>query len=169
MSGVFLFPLGEVSTNANLANNLGHEVDIGDGRRFKLFKASATIGSASTAALNANGKLLKFTTETSWTVEGGTANTSRICCVVPDEGPKALASGDYFWGQIKGNFTGRVGSAASDQVDAGEYVFCSTDADLGKMDDGGTSFTQGQTCAIALATSSTADAQVACKIVGLLT
>lgn len=169
MRGHFPMVLGEKSTNAELANLLGHKFTHGDGRVFKLAKASATIGASTSAAVYANGKALKWTDDAANTVEGGAANTDPVCGVVPDEGPITLASGDYFLMQIAGDFTGRVGSAGSDQVDAGEYVFCSTDADLGKLDDGGTTFTNQVTFAKALTTSSTADAQVVCRIVGELT
>ena len=146
-------------------------------RSFRVCKAAAAIGSTSSAAVYAQGKLLKWstqsTTKSSSTVAGSSATTSRICAVVPDDGPLAIASGDVFLGQIEGmNTAGKLGDQSGDDTTAGHYIISSADADLGKIRTGGSdgeAITEGVACGRALSTQATDDGQVVFEILGRLT
>lgn len=154
---------------------------IGDfGYLYRIAKTAGAIGATTAVADYAAGKALKWSDAAAFTVVGAVANTDKVCGVlsagpgsltqpgIAPAGPVTLASGDIFAMQVSGRYAGFVGSAASDQVDAGEYVFASTDADTGKLDDGGTTFAWQVTFGIARATSSTADARVPVDLQGVL-
>lgn len=167
-----------VADRADYALLLGHVFTGHFGYRYMVVKAGAAIGSAASTDLYAAGKCLKWTDRTLHTVEGGVANTDLVCGalsygtttagtatgVAPATILGAIASGDIFLMQVSGRYSGRVGVTGGDQVDEGEYVFASTDADTGKLDDGGTTFSRA-TFGIAAETSATADALVAIDLI----
>ena len=160
-----------------LAQLVGQEFRSGL-RTFRVCKAAAAIGASSAAALYAQGKALKWSTQSSSapsssTVAGGSATTSRICAVVPDDGPLAIASGDIFLGQITGfNSAGKLGDQSGDDVTAGDYIRCSGDADLGKIrtfSTDGEAIIEGVAFGRALNSQTTDDGAIAFEILGRLT
>lgn len=179
-SSMLPFEVGQSYAAADfpeLASLVGQEIQSGR-RRFRVCKAAAAIGATSAAALYAQGKALKWSTQSatspaSNTVAGGSATTSRICAVVPEDGPLAIASGDIFLGQIEGfNSAGKLGDQSGDDTTAGHYIICSADADLGKIRTGGSdgeAITEGVAFGRALTTQATDDGAIAFEILGRLT
>lgn len=176
MNGVLPFAIGDSFLAADFpdwAKLVGQEYRSGD-REFRMCKSAAAIGSSSAAALYAQGKALKWSsqsaTESSSTVAGSSATTDRVCAVVPHDGPVAIASGALFLGQVSGiNTAGKLGDQSGDDVTAGDYIKSSSDADLGKIRTNTTTYAEGVTFARALSTQATDDGPIVYEILGRLT
>lgn len=135
------------------------------GWTYKLVKLNNASGFGSgTGALSAGRKLMKWVSAALHTMTQTTAATSRISGITP-KGLANLSQSDLFFVIVDGeHIPVVVGTEASDAVTVEQYVFPSA-ASTGKVDDGGTTYSEGAKDLIAEETSTTADDEVLVRTV----
>lgn len=149
-----------------LAAKLGQKYyDPKTGWTYKLVKLNDSGGfGTGTGALSAGRKLMKWVSAALHTMQNTTAANSRISGITP-KGLQNLSQGDLFLVIVDGeHIPVVVGTEASDAVTDGNYVIPSA-ADTGKVDDGGSGYTEGSEDLIAEETSTTADDEVLVRTV----
>jgi len=161
VSHINLFPIGDVETGAagtDLANNLGMEIHMPDGKKFRLVRFNGAAGLTSVA-----GRAFMYSSAVAATnlydVTPVTGTASRCCGVAPTavtgfdiSSQVDLTDNDLFWVQ----FDGRAEVVQGDDgntITAGNFVGPSADADTGKVDTTTTTYTNGTTIGRALETT----------------